>query len=100
MVSERINSKFKLAKFKMFETQINGGITETCEAVFDGVPYSDLNQAMKVNIGIDVINTLSAHYNINAPVFVDNAESVTALEKMQSQVIRLIVSEKHKKLEW
>jgi hypothetical protein len=32
------------------------------------------------------------------PVFIDNAESVTRLLKMDTQVIRLVVSEPDKKL--
>jgi hypothetical protein len=78
--------------------QINGGLNETCEVTYNGVPYSDLNNAMRINIGLDIINTLSAHYGISVPIFIDNAESVTSLEAVNGQVIRLIVSEQNKKL--
>ncbi|WP_276317174.1 hypothetical protein [Anaerosphaera multitolerans] len=40
------------------------------------MPYNDVNNAGKINAGLDIINTLSEHYDIYAPVFVDNAESV------------------------
>lgn len=93
-----VNSKFKFVKFKMFNTQINGGITETCEATVDGVPYSDVNTASKINAGLDIINVLSEFYGINAPIFVDNAESVHTLIETESQMIRLVVSEQDKKL--
>ena len=62
--------------------------------MYKGVPYTDLNSAMKTNIGLDIINTLSEHYGFQAPIFVDNAESVTKLLPVNSQVIKLIVSEK------
>lgn len=91
-ISDDINSMFELVKFKLFETQINGGINEVCEATVDNVPFSDLNNAMKINAGIDIINTLSEHYGIKAPIFIDNAESVNLLEPTESQVIRLVVS--------
>ena len=93
-----VNSKFKYVKFKMFEEQINGGLRETCEATVNGVPYSDVNTASKINAGLDIINVLSEFYGINAPIFVDNAESVHTLIETESQMIRLVVSEQDKKL--
>jgi ribosome recycling factor len=42
---------------------------------------------------MDIICTLSEYYNFEAPIFVDNAESVTTLPKVNAQVIRLIKPE-------
>ncbi|MBD8013856.1 AAA family ATPase [Planococcus wigleyi] len=99
IMEEKINAKFKYARFKLFETQINGGLQEVCETTFDGVPYgSGLNNAAKINIGLDIINTLSEFHGIQAPIFVDNAEAVTQLGQTDSQLISLIVSEKDKAL--
>src|SRR5699024_7759459 len=79
-LEERSNSKFKYARFKLFEEQINGGLKEVCETTYEGVPYSGgLNNAARINVGLDIINTLSAHYDVQATIFVDNAESVTKL---------------------
>ena len=99
MLTERINSKFKYARFKLFEEQVNGGLNEVCETIYDGVPYgSGLNNAAKINVGLDIINTLSEHYGILAPIFVDNAEAVTKFIGVESQLISLVVSEKDKQL--
>lgn len=99
MLEDKINNKFKHARFKLFETQINGGLKETCETLYDGVPYSSgLNNAAQINVGLDIINTLSSHYDVQAPIFVDNAESVTKLIDIDSQVISLVVSESDKQL--
>jgi len=98
LVTDKINSKFALARFRLFEQQINGGLTESCESVYDGVPYSDLNNAMKINIGLDIVNTLAAHYGAEVPVFIDNAEGVTNVYKLDMQMVRLVVSEQNKKL--
>ena len=92
MLEESLNDRFDMVTFKLFKEQINGGRTETCETLIDGVPYSDANTASKINAGIDIINTLSSHYDVFAPVFVDNAESVNQLIDCKSQIIRLIVS--------
>jgi DNA repair exonuclease SbcCD ATPase subunit len=95
---EAVNSKFKMVKFRMFETQINGGLKATCEALVNGVPFSDANTASKINAGVDVINTLSEFYECNAPIFIDNRESVTQIIDTESQLISLVVSPKNKKL--
>lgn len=97
-LEETVNSKFKYVKFKMFDLQINGGLKETCEATVNGVPYSDVNTASKINAGLDIINVLSEYYKVSAPIFVDNAESVHTLIDTDSQLIRLVVSEAHKTL--
>ena len=66
--------------------------------MYDGIPFQGLNNGMKVNVGIDIINALSRHYGVRVPLFIDNAESVTKLEVCQAQVIRLVVSENDKEL--
>ena len=58
----------------------------------NGVPYADANRAAQINAGLDIINTITRHYGITAPVFVDNAEAVNELIPCDSQVIRLLVS--------
>jgi len=99
MLEDKINSMFKLAKFKLFETQINGSINEVCETIYNGVPYSQgLNNAARINVGLDIISTFSKWYGFTVPIFVDNAEAVTELLPVGAQVIRLVVSEKDKKL--
>lgn len=99
MLEDRINSKFKYARFKLFSVQMNGGLEECCETTFNGVPFSaGLNNAARINVGIDIINTLSDYYHFSAPIFVDNAEAVTKLIETKSQVIALVVSEPDKAL--
>jgi len=97
-LEERINAKFKFVKFKMFQTQINGGEIECCDALIDGVPFSDANTASKINAGLDIINTLCEFYQVTAPIFIDNRESIVQLINTESQVVNLIVSEVDKKL--
>lgn len=92
-VESRINWLFKYVRFKMFDTQINGGEVETCEATVGGVPYSDLNNAMKINAGLDIINAICKSEGVSAPIFIDNAESINELTATESQMIRLVVTE-------
>lgn len=93
MLEGNINSKFKLARFKMFKEQINGGIEECCEVLHNGVPFNHgLNSAAQVNVGLDIIDTLSNHYGFRGPIFVDNAEGVNQILPIDTQVISLVVS--------
>jgi hypothetical protein len=39
LLTEKINSKFELARFKLFEVAINGGVRECAEVTYLGVPY-------------------------------------------------------------
>ena len=97
-VEDSINGMFRIARFRLFREQANGGVEDRCDVVYDGVPYISVNNGMKINLGIDIINTLSTAYGVRVPLFVDNAESVTNLEKCGSQIIRLVVSENDKEL--
>ena len=97
-VEDSINGLFRVARFRLFREQANGGIEDRCDVVHDGIAYENLNNGMKINLGIDIINTLSTAYGVRVPLFVDNAESVTQLEKCCSQIIRLVVSENDKEL--
>lgn len=97
-IESKINSKFKYVRFKLFDTQVNGGEVETCEALIDSVPFNNANTAGKINAGIDIINTLCDFYQVSAPIFIDNRESVSELIESKSQIINLFVSEQDKTL--
>ena len=96
LLEEKINQNFEIVKFKLFEQQINGGIKEVCYATVDGVPFSDLNSAMKINAGLDIIKTLTNFYDVQAPIFIDNKETVNKLIDIETQLITLIVSSDEK----
>ncbi|HBF4490242.1 TPA: DUF2813 domain-containing protein [Clostridioides difficile] len=70
LLESNISSKFKNVTFKLFKEQINGGIEETCEALVDGVPFSNVNTAGQINGGLDIINTLSNHFGVKMPIFI------------------------------
>lgn len=103
LLTERINDKFKSVRFRLFVEQINGGVKEDCEVMIPAegdklVPFAFANNAARINAGLEIINTLSNHWGIEMPVFIDNAESVTHILQMDTQVIRLVVSETDKTL--
>lgn len=87
-----INDRFRCAKFKLFEKQLNGGYSECCEVVVDDAPYStNLNPGKKINAGLDIIRTLSEAVGFSAPVWIDNSESYVTLDDIGAQIIALRV---------
>lgn len=98
-LEEAINEQFEIVKFKLFDQQINGAILETCITTIDGVPYSDLNGASKITAGLDIIKTLQIFYDLQAPIFIDNRESITKIQDMNNtQIVNLIVDPNELKL--
>lgn len=99
LLESSIDKKFHYVTFKLFETQVNGGLVECCEVLVNGVPFStNLNSGAKINAGLDIINALCDYYQVNAPIWLDNKETVTKTIPVESQVINLIVSEPDKNL--
>lgn len=97
-VEDGINARFALANIRLYREQANGGVEDRCDVTYCGVPYTGLNNGAKINVGMDIIRTLSRHYGVSVPLFVDNAESITRLESCGMQTIRLVVSEMDKEL--
>lgn len=98
MLEDTINKHFTITTFKMANVLVNGSVEDCCETMVDGVPYRSLNNAARINAGIDIINALTKFYNVTAPVFIDNAEAVTKFVNCNSQTIKLIVDETCKEL--
>lgn len=95
-LEENINACFPTIRWKLFETQINGGITDVCNCMIPCdsglVAYESANTAAQTNADIEIVNVLSKHYDVYVPLFVDGAESVNVLAHTDSQMITLSVS--------
>ena len=97
ILESHVNEHFSLVKWRMFRTVNNGGDPfdePFCECYVDGVAYHDgLNQAARLNAGLDIVNTLCKHYNVSAPIVLDNAESTINILHTIGQQIRLEVAD-------
>ena len=93
MIEQAVNDKFTFVRFKLFEAQVNGGERQIFETLVHGVPYTDANRAGQINAGIDIINALSNHYGISAPIIIDNAEAVNEFIPTTAQTVCLYVSQ-------
>ncbi len=93
MLTDKINGMFEIVRFKLYDVQVNQGISECCVATVNGVPYNTgLNSAAKIQAGLDIIRTLQPHYGLSMPIWIDNRESCTEIPEMKSQIISLYVS--------
>lgn len=97
LLEESINDLFPTIRWKLFNTQINGGITDTCICMIPcrtaPVPYATANTASKLYADIEVINVLSKQYGIQLPCFFDNRERVNFVPRTEGQIITLSVSD-------
>lgn len=93
-----INKKFKNIKFKLFKKLTDGGVSETCEALVEGVRFSQVNTGHRIIAGLELIEVLSEFYEVQAPIFIDNIESVTNELEVSSQLIMLEAKKGQKKL--
>ena len=93
LLEENVNGHFSYVKWSMFTQDLDGNMKPYCECYHDGVPYSRLNGAAKVNAGIDIANTFSRFYEVSAPMVLDECESVNdPIYSVGQQQIRLKVT--------
>ncbi len=99
LLTDRINAKFDTVRWRLFENLINGGVNEVCEMTIGGVGYSSgLNNAARIQGGLEIVRVLQEHYGLRCPIFIDNRESVSEIPKLNCQVISLVVSPEDKHL--
>lgn len=89
---KRINGMFSLVSFSFVDEQLNGNEKITCVCTVDGVPFPDLNNATKINAGIDIVNAICKAKGVRAPIIIDNAESINQIISTESQLIKLVVT--------
>ncbi|MDD4106005.1 MAG: AAA family ATPase [Eubacteriales bacterium] len=89
-----INAMFDTIRWKLFELQKNGEYADVCRAIVNGVSYeSTLNNAARINAGIEMIRVLSKAKDTSVPCFVDNVEAVNRVAQTGGQMVLLRVTE-------
>lgn len=90
VIEEKINGLFKFARWKFFKKNIiDDNYTEICNCLHNGIDYNSINAASKINLNIDIVSSIGKAYGIEAPVFVDNSESVAKVLPIDNQLITL-----------
>lgn len=91
-LQKRVNDLFPSVRFRLSRELLNGREVGHCELSVDGVPYSGLSTSERINAGLELNNALARHYNIVAPIVIDNAEAVNKVAPTLGQQILLEVS--------
>ena len=99
MLTERINSKFRSVRFRLFQEQVNGGVKDDCEVLVptsEGVlvPCAFANNAARINAGLEIIGALAAHWGTTMPVFIDNAESIPHRPGANEERVRSLIPDR------
>lgn len=100
MLSEKINSMFKVVKWKLFDQLKNGGWEEVCVCQINGSDYGDntTSTTERMMAGMDIIRTLQELNDVRVTIFLDDADLYNDynIPDMDCQVIKLCVSEDDK----
>lgn len=96
-LKDKLDSKFKIADIRMFDKLVDGRIKETCEPMFHGQSFKQMSSAEKINVSLDICLGLSKHFEIEAPIFIDEGESIInfAVDFLsdKQQIIKLSVAD-------
>lgn len=84
MFIENINNEFEIVEFKLFNILVNGELEEICFIMVNGVEYdSGLNNVLRINVGLDIINILLKYFKVIVLIFIDNVELVIEFIKIE-----------------
>ena len=95
LLTEQINSHFRLVDWVLFETQANGEVlTDRCIPTIDGKSLVDeANTGLVILAKLDIVQGLQEFYGEHYPVWLDNAEALTSNTseriELNSQLITL-----------
>jgi len=95
LVSGKINSFFDGVEFRLFDTltaNANKDIQEVCEVEYDGIGYGSLSNGQKIMANFLTVKGLQKIFNVNLPIFVDEAQSITLNLEAEQQLIKLVTS--------
>lgn len=97
LLSEKINSMFKVVKWKLFDQLKNGGWEEVCVCQINGSDYGDntTSTTERMMAGMDIIRTLQELNDVRVTIFLDDADLYNDfnIPDMDCQLIKLCVSE-------
>ena len=87
-----INALFTNVTFQLFEqNKSNDDVRETCILKYNGIKYDDLSYSTKIIAGLEVIKAFQDFYGVYAPIFLDNAESITGQIETNAQTFLMRV---------
>lgn len=98
LLTIQINNQFDIVEWQLFDYQKNGEYKEICVPKVDGKRFGEsTNKGREILAKLDIVKGLQRFYSQHYPVFLDNAESLSANTndriKMNCQMISMNVAE-------
>ncbi|MFD2705486.1 AAA family ATPase [Salibacterium lacus] len=84
---QKVQDLFETLGVRLFEEQKNGDLKPTFEIELNEKPYRELSLSEKIRAGLELREVLSDQAEIVAPVFVDNAESISRFKEPNGQLV-------------
>jgi hypothetical protein len=98
LIESSVSAAFAPLQISLFEDQVNGNVAEVCDVMVPDesgamVAWSKgASTGQKIIAGLRVISALCERYQVSAPVFIDNAESLTiAVPEDIKQTLQMIM---------
>ncbi|EQB35017.1 hypothetical protein M948_18095 [Virgibacillus sp. CM-4] len=85
--AQKVQALFDTLSINLFKEQKNGEIKPDFEIEMDGKGYKKLSLSESIRAGLELREVLSEQSEVIAPVFVDNAESITKFKEPSGQLI-------------
>lgn len=103
LLTDQVNSHFKLVKFRLFDYLKNGNVVDDCEPTIDGKSLKNhSNGALRVLAKLDIVDGLQRFYGQHYPVFAEDFSLVTDNTEcridMDCQLIKLVAEKGVKEL--
>lgn len=103
LLTDQVNSHFKLVKFRLFDYLKNGNAVDDCEPTIDGKSLKDhSNGALRVLAKLDIVDGLQRFYGQYYPMFAEDFSLVTENTEcridMDCQLIKLVAEKGVKEL--
>lgn len=103
-LSDSINSRFSLVKWKLFELNKSGGYKSVCIPTVNGKPILTTmsNKGNRILGRVDICNSIQKISGMSVPIILDDSESLDSTnqkkvaEMVDSQLIMLIVNDSEK----
>ena len=88
VICNTVNNYFSNGvSWSLYTMNYNGSLEESCICLYNNKRYSSLSTGEKNTANMEVIKTLQESYNVNIPIFSDNAEANTIPYETDRQVI-------------
>ncbi len=91
--SEIIGKYLNKVELQFEKLTTDGEIKEDFKILYEGREFNKLSNAEKIKAGIEMSNFIANIMNLHFPMFIDNSESITEIQELETQMIMAKVVE-------